>query len=299
MKEKLQIATALLGDLNHDRSEKHEKNETIMNNISIQIEAIGMRLMDLEKDALMFKRDVLMTNDACNVGGGKQSDQLPSSATTATTVIKGDKLLRHFQSKALQLDSTKDKLKLQQIDQKKKLQKIEIKLKQRDEMGSNFHYIDFHQLQTSNKQCMKELKHKTKELDKMKILVEKSERDIVDLEAKLKEVRKEKSKVVKSLELRCRHLDRLQEKVQRHDHDIEIINKGKDVAPGYPETKSEDHEQTNPLNKANVDIMDIVNQQTKIYELQSAIKTWTKKVEIAQLVKKNQKSKDSYNANKG
>ena len=40
-----------------------------------------------------------------------------------------------------------------------------------------------------------------------------------------------------------------------------------------------------------VDIMDIVNQQTKIYELQSAIKTWTKKVEIAHLVHKNKRSK--------
>ena len=283
MKDKLQIATALLGDLNHNRSEKQEKNEIIMNNISIQIEAIGMRLMDLEKDALIFKRDVLMSNGAFH-GGGNQSDQLQSS--TAAAGIKGDKVLRHFQSKALQLDSTKDKLKLQQIDQKKKLQKIEMKLKQRDEIGRNFHYIDFHQLQTSNKQCMKELKAKTKQVDKMKILLKNSEKEMVDLEARLKDVVKEKCKVVKSLELRCRHLERLEQKVQRHDHDIEIINKSKHEAANT-ETKIEG-QKTDSLNKTNVDIMDIVNQQTKIYELQSAIKTWTKKVEIAQLVKKNQ-----------
>lgn len=291
LKDKLQIATAVLGDLSHDKSERQEESEIVLNKISVDIEAVGMRLMDLEKDALMFKRDILTTKTNSNDTNGEQQQMLLSSLSNNATAIKSERLLRHFQNKALQLDSTRDKLKLQQIDQKKKLQKLEIKLKQSEEMENNFHYIDFHQLQSSNKQCMTQLKTKTRTLDKMKIAFETLEKDRLALDGKLKDCKEERQKVHKSLELRRRHFERLDDKVKRHDKQIETMNNEKQK---HTERIFDTSDRNDPGSKATdvkVDIMDIVNQQTKIYELQSAIKTWTKKVEIARLVNKNQRAK--------
>lgn len=313
--EKLQIGTALLGDLNHDKSEKHKHLENVIGKLSMQLQAADMRLMDLEKDACSFKRDVL-TNTTCSVGSsasvegdygsttvkskngkggesGTTTKIVTKNAITSTTAsnissmnIKSEKILRHFQSRSLLLDSTKDKLKLQQTDQKNKLQKIESKLKQKNDSGSNFDYIDFHKFQSDNKQYKKELNTATSQLEQIKVLYEKSEKKLAILNEVLEKYEKQKLSSEKSVDLRRRHLQRLQDKVQSQKDNIEAISSDQDKINNCGEMKTDEDE--NDSNK-NVDVMDIVDQQSQLYELQSLIKTWSRKVEIAQLANKNKK----------
>jgi chromosome segregation ATPase len=251
----------------------------------------------LEKDALAFKRDVLTTTNTTGRRSGSDENMTGTVTGTGTTsIIKSDKILRHFQSKALQLESAKDKLKLQQIEQKKKLHKLEMKIQQKDNSESNFHYIDFHKLQAENKKFKKEfLNLKSIELEKVKISNEKSEKRMIELNDELDEIKKERLNVEKSLDLRKRHLQRLQDKVEKNKSNIQLIE---DDQKGQTENDFMDIETTSTSthtdieengNSTEVEIMDIVDQQTHIYELKSLIKTWRRKVEIAHLAKKNKR----------
>ena len=245
-----------------------------------------MRLIDLEKDAFTFKREVL----TAIVGGqdGNNCESTAGSATTttaaaavSTSIIKSERIIRYFQRKTIQLDSAKDKLKLQQRVQKNRLQKIETKLKQREESGRNFHYIDFHQLQTENKRFKAELNNEKDKILNVKIVVEKSEKRLIGLNTILKEHEDERIKAEKSLGLRKRHFQRLQDKVQRNKDTIQCIK--------TDQQRANDENSDVSIHAKDVDVMNIVHQQTKIFELKSLIKTWTRKVEIAQLARKNRK----------
>ncbi len=274
----------MLGDLNHDKSERRKSLESGINEISVQLQAVDMRLVDLEKDAFSFKRDVLT-----NVGDDKTSkstrtcknNNLEKGSTSSSSVIKSEKILRHLQSKLLQLESTKDKLKLQQIDQRSKQLKLQAKLKQNDSSGNKLHYIDYHKYKVDNKKYKDELNIKrNNELERIKISFEKSEKELLELKNVLQECKNEKQNVNKSIDLRKRHLERLQEKIQKQGNNIKTIQiKGEEQKKSMM-SKDDDEKRSYDLN---VDVMDIVQQQSKLFELKGLIKTWTRKVEIAEL----------------
>jgi hypothetical protein len=323
----------LLGDLNHDKNEKRKTLQKHIDGLSVQLEAIDMRLADLEKDAFAFKRDVLT-----QVGGsGRSSNKLSTSyivnqqdrndpiataslensAFTATTAtlpllhpIKSEKLVRYFQSKSIQLDSTKDKLKLQQADQSNKLQKIKSKLRQESEDSTevdgknggrsnnkNFDHIDFHTFRTENVDYKKELETKTNELEKAKVLSKKSENKLSKLILTAKEHEKVERQKSNEIQLRQRHLKRLEDNMQRLKDTMDDIkskesNDKDDTEEAPPSCKmkeSDNRRRNHDKDKKNVvvEVMDFVKQQSELYELQALMKTWTRKVEIAQLSKMN------------
>lgn len=273
----------MLGDLNHDKSERRKSLESDINELSVQLQAVDMRLVDLEKDAFSFKRDVLTNvgDDKTSTSTCKNNNLEKGNTSSSLSGIKSEKVLRHLQSKLLQLESTKDKLKLQQIDQRSKQSKLQSKLKQNDSSGNKLHYIDYHKYQVDNKKYKDELNIKiNNELERIKISFEKSEKELVELKNVLQECKNEKQNVNKSIDLRKCHLERLQEKIQKQGDNIKTIQ-----IKGEEQKKSmmSNADGENISYDLNVDVMDIVQQQSKLYELKGLIKTWTRKVEIAEL----------------
>ena len=127
---------------------------------------------------------------------------------------------------------------------------------------------------------------KTKELEKVKISIEKSENKLVGLNNDLSAHEKNRMDTEKSIGLRRRHLERLKEKFDRLKFNIQRIHDRQELEERINSTIEE-----KTCNKE-VDVMDIVKQQKRIYDLHLLIKTWTRKVEIAQLAKKSkQKAK--------
>ena len=237
-----------------------------------------MRLVDLEKDAFSFKRDVLVYSSSTSMG---HSTNRESNNNSSTLEIKSERILRHLQSRELQFESRKDKLKLQQIEEKKKLQKFEAKLKQIAVSGrGRLDYIDFHKYQNENKNITEELDQLTNELEKIKAVFEKSEKQLISLNKSLKDHTKSRESIDKSIDLRQRHLSRLQEKIVKHKNNINTLQLrvDKQNLMDCTEPNSVSDYQGNTT-----DVMDIVQQQSKLYELKAQIKTWTRKVEVAEI----------------
>ena len=122
------MASSLLGDLTHDRREEQLRYEEKIDSISVLLDGSHARTVEMEKDAFAFKREAVV---------GEENS--PSQS---------DKVIRYYEKKLLNLDSTMDKLRLKQIDQSQKLNRLQIQLKQRDDVGDSVHYIDFHQVCT-------------------------------------------------------------------------------------------------------------------------------------------------------
>ena len=106
-----------------------------------------MRIVDLQKDAFAFKRDVVVPTMCVSdgVGAGSGNKNHPR-ATTFGSVNSVDRVVRYFQCKILSMDATVGKLRLELSHQRNKAQRIDVQLKQKEKAGSSFHYIDFHQV---------------------------------------------------------------------------------------------------------------------------------------------------------
>mmetsp|Transcript_13588 Transcript_13588/g.44283 ORF Transcript_13588/g.44283 Transcript_13588/m.44283 type:complete len:263 (+) Transcript_13588:248-1036(+) len=104
-------------------------------------------IAELKKDAFEFKRDIVM--GAENVRSGK-------------TIA--EKLTRHMEDKIRQRDVLLEKLRLKNASIKAQIQKVELLLKQKEELGDVLHYIDFHQLQIENKQHLAHIEEQNQEL---------------------------------------------------------------------------------------------------------------------------------------
>ena len=120
------MASTLLGDLTHDKREQQKQFEERIDSISVLLDGSHARTVEMEKDAFAFKREAVVGQE--NSPG------------------QSDKVLRYFEKKLLNLDSTMDKLRLKQIDQNQKLGRLQIQLRQREDVGESVHYIDFHQV---------------------------------------------------------------------------------------------------------------------------------------------------------
>ena len=80
-----------------------------------------------------------------------------------------EKVIRYMEEKLRQKDSVVDKLRLKNATLKSQIQKVDLQLRQKEEMGDVLHYIDFHQLGIENKQYMAKIEERNQELLKLKM----------------------------------------------------------------------------------------------------------------------------------
>ena len=70
--------------------------------------------------------------------------------------------------------SVVEKLRLKNASLKSQIQKVDLQLRQKEEMGDVLHYIDFHQLGIENKQYMAKIEERNQELLKLKMTTDKT-----------------------------------------------------------------------------------------------------------------------------
>jgi len=215
LNQKLEIATSLLGDIQHDTAESKRLHQQKVDTINISLEEIELRLVDLEKDAFAFKRDVVV----------KVDNEAPNKANV-------ERLLRYYQSRILSLESTLDRLYLQQSDQKRTLNKLLVQLKQRESVGSSFHFLDFHQLQIDTKKQVQQLTEKTNELARVKMQESKQHGKLTVMKGQLAEIEKETQAADKAIALRQKHKVQLDDTIVTATIEIEKIKQHAEQTKG-------------------------------------------------------------------
>ena len=135
------------------------------------LEETDVRIAELKKDAYEFKRDIVV--GAENFRTGK---------------TMAEKVIRYMEEKLRQKDSVVEKLRLKNASLKSQIQKVDLQLRQKEEMGDVLHYIDFHQLGIENKQYMAKIEERNQELLKLKMTTGNTVQVLNNLKRKLNDL---------------------------------------------------------------------------------------------------------------
>jgi hypothetical protein len=166
--QKYEIANIVHEDLLAE-IETHRKNsEKMIDTLRAVLEETEIRIGELKRDAYEFKRDVVV--GAENPRTGK---------------IMAERVLRYFDDKFKQIDAVIEKLRLKNSNLKSIINKLELTLAQKEEIGDVLHYIDFHQLQIENKQYIAKIEERNEELLTIKHLSSKTTQALNEYKRKL------------------------------------------------------------------------------------------------------------------
>jgi len=148
---KYDIASAELTTLKHNIEEGRTKSETLLERLKAILEGTDISIAEIRKEAFDFGR---FLSSAENGRIGKYD---------------AEKLTKYIFDKALQKEAQIEKLTQKNVTLKVAILKAEGQIKQKEEMGDDLKFIDFHQMQIANKKHVKEIEERNRRLIKLKL----------------------------------------------------------------------------------------------------------------------------------
>lgn len=258
--DKLKILNTVMTDTKDEIDASKSRNEKLLQTLIAVLEETDVRIAELRKEAYEFKRDVV-------VGG----------ENPRTGKVMGEKVLRYVEDKLRQKDASIEKLKLKNASMKSQIKKLQQQLRDKEEMGDVLHYIDFHQLQIENKQNVAKIEKRNKEVIAIKMSTGNIVTSLNEQKKSLIETEKECEWLKGELKSRRLQLKKLEEETlrvsrvgerQRRDEDSKQINEEEEGEETSPETPQ---------------LMDYIRQKAEVYELQSEVKDWKRKIEVGSI----------------
>ena len=189
-----------------------------------------------------------------------------------TGKIMAECVTKYFEDKLKQVDGVIEKLRLKNSTLKSQITKVEMQLVQKEEVGDVLHYIDFHQLQIENKQYVAKIEERNQELLKLKMTTGSTVQVLNSLKKQLQDIITESDWLRKETKARTDML----KKIKRDNINVgdEIVKERKRLRK-FASAK----EETEGLPVT----LDYILQKKEVYELESTIKNWERKLEIADM----------------
>ena len=173
-----------------------------------------------------------------------------------------------------------DKLQLKNVSLKGQIQKADQQIKQKDEMGDDLKFIDFHQLQIENKKHVNDIEERNKKLIKLKHTKGKTDNSLQGLKDKLKAAEEKQQKLIQDIKSDQVQIVEAHDKISKINKDIKKID--------Y------DHQQLEAFKKRNEDmpaVQDYVSQKKQEEILKKQVKNYQRKIEIAEVEAKEASKK--------
>lgn len=250
---KYEIASAELTTLKHNIDEGRTKSETLLERLKAILEGTDISIAEIRKEAFDFGR---FLSSAENGRIGKYD---------------AEKLTKYIFDKALQKEAQIEKLTQKNVTLKVAILKAEAQIKQKEEMGDDLKFIDFHQMQIANKKHVKEIEERNRKLIKLKLsagsttqMLTKLKKNLSEAEAKAAQFKKDKT--AKLLSLQKKQAD-----IKKTDDAIYTINEKQRELKQLVQNKKDMPE---PLN--------FVKQRNDCVKEARENKDWKRKIEIAE-----------------
>lgn len=258
MNQKNEIANFVFEDLQVVIDTNCKDSEKMIDTLRAVLEETEIRIGELKRDAYEFKRDVVV--GAENVRTGR---------------VVAERITKYFEEKLLGKDSSIEKLRLKNSTLKSQINKIETQLNQKEEVGDVLHYIDFHQLQIENKQYLAKIEERNDELLNVKLSTGKTMQALNDLKRRLNEKTGESDRLSGAVSER---------KIQLNKMELENNQVCKDVK-GEKRQRNKLRQQIEEASEMPL-LEDYILQKREMYELETSLKSWLKKVEILEMTAK-------------
>ena len=260
--QRVEVANVVHEDLLSEIESNRKNAEKMIDTLRAVLEETEIRIGELKRDAYEFKREVVI--GAENARTGK---------------IMAERVTRYFEDKLKQVDAVIEKLRLKNSTLKSQINKIEMQLAQKEEVGDSLHYIDFHQLQIENKQYVVKIEERNEELLMVKLSTGKTIQVLNEYKKRLKD----KLDEAEWLRNEVAGKKSLLAKLEKEDNRVAKEVRGE---------KKARHRLVQQIEEAAAmpNIEDYIQQKREFYDLQSQLANWTKKVEIMEMAARKARS---------
>jgi len=262
VEQRVDVANVVHEDLLGEIESNRKNSEKMIDTLRAVLEETEIRIGELKRDAYEFKREVVV--GAENARTGK---------------IMAERVTRYFEDKLKQVDAVIEKLRLKNSTLKSQINKIEMQLAQKEEVGDSLHYIDFHQLQIENKQYVLKIEDRNEELLMVKLSTGKTIQVLNDYKKRLKEKLDEAEWLKGEVASKKSLLTKLEKEDGRVIKDLKGEKKSRNRLVQQIEEAA-----------AMPNIEDYIQQKREMYELQSNLANWKKKVEIMEMAARKARS---------
>jgi hypothetical protein len=262
MDQKYDIANIIHDDIHAETASNRKNSEKMIDTLRAVLEETEIRIGELKRDAYEFKRDVVVGAENSRTGN-----------------VMAERVTRYFEDKLKQVDAVLEKLRLKNSTLKSQINKIEHQLSQKEEIGDVLHYIDFHQLQIENKQYVAKIDERNEELLTVKLSTNKTITALNECKRRLNEKLEESSWLEREVANKQIIQNKLELESTRVDRESKVETHKKSRLRQALEEVSE-----------MPDVEDYIEQKRQMYDLDTKLKTWIKKVEIMEMAARKAKA---------
>lgn len=262
--QKYDIANIIHDEIHAEIASSRKNSEKMIDTLRAVLEETEIRIGELKRDAYEFKRDVVVGAENSRTGN-----------------VMAERVTKYFEDKLKQVDAVLEKLRLKNSTLKSQINKIEHQLSQKEEIGDVLHYIDFHQLQIENKQYVAKIDERNEELLTVKLSTSKTITALNDCKRRLTEKLEESAWLQRELSSKQAILNKLELEGKRVEKESRIEAHKKSRLRQALEEISE-----------MPDVEDYIEQKRQMYDLDSKLKTWIKKVEIMEMAAKKARAQN-------
>ncbi|KAK3086713.1 hypothetical protein FSP39_022367 [Pinctada imbricata] len=255
--QKCDIAQKEIDDLREEFDQLKENCEKVLDTYKAIMEEADLRLAEIKKESYEFERDIV--KGAMNPRTGK---------------VISEKVSRYFEDKNRARDTLIEKLRLKNSTLKVQKKKLDLQLKQKEEMGEVLHKVDFDQLEIENKQYLEKIDERNQDLLKLKLMATKTLQVLNSYKKKLQTLTMESERLKSEISSRNELLSRI-------DSETDVVEEDRAKAEKI------NRKLRQQLADFKVpDVMEYVTEKADLYELQKKVKSWERKVEIAEMALK-------------
>ncbi|XP_031805800.1 coiled-coil domain-containing protein 113 [Sarcophilus harrisii] len=252
--QKCDLALRELEDVKEEMRQLRANSEKELQRYEAIIEEAEIRWGEVKKAGQDFEKEILNTI----------SKKRGSAVAT-------QRVLKYVEDRNIRREALKDKLRLKNLSLKVQKKKILTQLRQKEEVGESLHDVDFQQLKIENIQFLENIDQRNRELIQLKLTAGNALHTLNLYKSKLQRATDTTRNIEKEISLRKEILEKIERETIQAEEDrakAEVLNKKlrKQLA-----TYKVPH------------VMMYVHEKVTNFELEKNIKTWERKVEIAEM----------------
>lgn len=254
MDQKCEIAARECDELRAEIVRNRETTEKIQDGHRATIEEAELHLDEIKKARYEFERDIAK-----------------GAVNKRTGLVVAERMLRYIEDKVRAKDTLGGKLRLKNSTLRVMKKKLEMQIKQKEEMGEVLHEVDFNQLKIENQQYLEKIDEKNQELLRLKLMAGNTLQVLNQYKKRLYTLTQESDRL--SSEFKSRN--DLSEKI-----DAELVG---------VETDRVKAEETNQAIRKELadfrvpDVLEYVKETASLQEMNKIVSSWERKVEIAEM----------------
>ncbi|XP_067905801.1 cilia- and flagella-associated protein 263 isoform X2 [Heterodontus francisci] len=235
---------------------KHESDHTIRN-LQATLEEAEFALTEIKKAVNEFERDIGTFTQ------GKKG-----------STIVTDTLFKYFEDKIHAKEMLIDKLQLKNHAWKMLKAKLHQQLRLKEEAGEVLREVDFHQLKIENSQYLKQIEQYNQDLLQLKVMTGKTQLVLNSYKRQLHRMSAETKQLICEIKSRQELLQKIELETTEVEEDKA---KGEELNRKFRDDIS---------NYRVPDVLEYVRETWNRFDLEKKVKTWERKVDIAELAHK-------------